>query len=383
MKRIMFVTGLIRFIATALLVPISHAGTPLFTFTPLTPTTIHVPSIGSATVQYIIQNQSPKTHTLLLKPIPGVTQISSVGNCPNPFVLASKQSCILTLEIIGNQIANHITGGPVICQQGPDNTPNPSLCYQPSLAAQLNVNTVMASSAFYAGAQNGSVYYSANSGATWSAMFQMPGNGSPVNSVFATTNTVYAGVANGYIYYTNTNGSSWNVTQTPDRSAIMSVFVNANILYSSTMNGNVYYSNNNGNSWSAMAQPDGSAVNSIFITPTAIYAGTANGSVYYSSNYGSSWSAINGQPDGSAIKDIFVTNDTLYVNTANEYAYSSSSLTGGGSWDAFAQTVYSLFVNSAGTMVYAGTQGGYVYSISNSAELGFVAYTLINSIFYT
>lgn len=108
--------------------------------------------------------------------------------------------------------------------------------------------------------------------------------------------------------------------------------------------------------------------------------GTELGNVYYSINNGVTWVSINGQPDGSSVQNVFIGGSTIYVSTQNEFAYSSLALTGGGSWNTIAQTVYSLFVTSASTL-YAGTQGGYVYSITAGEELGFVAYTPINSVY--
>ena len=111
-----------------------HAGTPLWTFTPLTQTTITVAASDTATVRYQVTNQSRKTHTLAMKAIPGVTQITTSGNCPNPFVLGYQQSCILNLSINGSALKGNIQGGPIVCQQG-----NPNQCYQPSAANSLHI----------------------------------------------------------------------------------------------------------------------------------------------------------------------------------------------------------------------------------------------------
>ncbi|EHL28969.1 WD40/YVTN/BNR-like repeat-containing protein [Legionella drancourtii] len=371
---------IIRFFTVFLMPALVFAGTPLFTITPLTPTTIQVPLVSAFTIQYVVQNQSAKPHTLIMKPINGITQVTSAGNCPNPVVLGAKQSCTLTLIVNGAQISGAINEGPQICQQGPNGKPNPQLCYQPSQANALHVSTMPITQIFYSGAQNGTVYYSFNNGATWIAITP-PGNGSPIDSIFATTNNLYAGAANGFIYYTANNGMTWSATSSPDSSSVNSVFSMTNTLYAGTTNGFVYYSTNNGTTWNQTSSPDGSSITAVFATTHALYAGTENGSVFYSINNGASWIAINGQPDGSAIQSIFVANNTLFINTANEYSYSSSSLTGGGIWTAFAQSVYSLFVNSAGNLFYGGTQSGYVYSITDGTELGFITYTPINSVF--
>ncbi len=113
---------------------LTYAGTPVWTFTPLTSTTITVAANDTATVSYQVTNQSRKSHTLVMKAIPGVTQVTSTGNCPNPFVLDYQQSCTLNLSINGSALNGNVNGGPVVCSQG-----NPSQCYQPSAANSLRI----------------------------------------------------------------------------------------------------------------------------------------------------------------------------------------------------------------------------------------------------
>lgn len=107
-----------------------QAGTPLWTFEPLSATTITVPANGTATIQYRITNQSSRLHTLVMQSMEGITQISTgLGVCGNPIVLPGKNSCILSLQINGSQLNGPITDGPVVCQQGSTNQ-----CYRPSSA---------------------------------------------------------------------------------------------------------------------------------------------------------------------------------------------------------------------------------------------------------
>lgn len=113
----------------------AYAGTPLWTFEPLTATTIAVPANGSAMVQYRVTNQSSKPHTLTMQPIGGITQSTTGFNvCGNPFVLRGKNSCILSLQINGSQLNAPIVDGPVVCQQGSTNQ-----CYRPSSANILRI----------------------------------------------------------------------------------------------------------------------------------------------------------------------------------------------------------------------------------------------------
>lgn len=121
----------------------SYAASPVWTLTPLTATTLDVPTNSSATVQYIVTNQARKTLTLAMKPIQGIMQnISGPGICPNPFSLAQNQSCTLSLSLDGSALPQSVKGGPVICQTNANGTPNPNSCYQPSSSNQLNITKV-------------------------------------------------------------------------------------------------------------------------------------------------------------------------------------------------------------------------------------------------
>ncbi|MBG77484.1 MAG: hypothetical protein CL570_00430, partial [Alphaproteobacteria bacterium] len=107
----------------------------MWTFEPLTETTFPVPTNLNPTVQYRVTNQSNKPHTLTMKPIQGVTQITTGANvCGNPFVLQGKGSCILSLQVNGSELNNPVTNAPVVCQQGSN-----TQCYRPSSANVLRL----------------------------------------------------------------------------------------------------------------------------------------------------------------------------------------------------------------------------------------------------
>lgn len=112
-----------------LLLGTAQAGHPLWTFQPLTQTTLAVPENGNATVQYRVTNNSNRTHTLMMQSIEGVVQNSSgINLCSNPIILYSKESCILSLQINGSRLDTPVTDGPILCQQGG----NRNQCYRPS-----------------------------------------------------------------------------------------------------------------------------------------------------------------------------------------------------------------------------------------------------------
>ena len=111
-----------------------HAGSPVWTFTPLTNTTVTVASSETATIQYTVTNQSMRSHTLEMTRIPGISQTTTAGNCGNPFTLGYQESCTLTLVVTGSALQGNVSGGPKVCQQG-----NALQCYQPSSSDSLNI----------------------------------------------------------------------------------------------------------------------------------------------------------------------------------------------------------------------------------------------------
>ena len=140
MKRIGFIKQGLFALVFFQVITLSHAGAPLWTFTPLTETTISVPANSTATVQYQVTNQSSRAHTLAMSSITGVSQLTTgVGVCGNPFTLSGHGSCTLSLQIDGSQVASGSTNGPIVCEQG-----STLQCYRPSPADILNI-TVTAS----------------------------------------------------------------------------------------------------------------------------------------------------------------------------------------------------------------------------------------------
>lgn len=240
-------------------------------------------------------------------------------------------------------------------------------------------------SVLYAAGANSYLYYSRDQGLTWKVTPQRPNSNNAIGSVFSTDTTLYVATTSKFLFSSMNHGVSWRSSSpTPDNSRIECVFVTpANTIYIGTKSGHVYYSTNGGLQWTATSnRPSaGFGVKSIHIAGAAIYAGSTDGNVYYSPD-GVVWSAINGMLDGSPIQDIHIANNTLYVNTQNQYVYTSSELTGGGTWDLFAQTVFSSFVSSDATIHFAATQNGYLFSLVSGDSLGFVSYTPINSIYY-
>jgi hypothetical protein len=115
------------------------AGTPLWSIVATSPTTINLPADQTALVSYSVTNKTPRTQTLRMNPIPGVSQQTAEdGYCTNPFVLAPSQSCSLVLLISGANIPESgITGGPIVCVNN-----NQMACSQPDVSNKLNITKI-------------------------------------------------------------------------------------------------------------------------------------------------------------------------------------------------------------------------------------------------
>lgn len=140
-------SGLFWYIITSLLAhTVTWAGIPVWSIMPLTHTTLSVPSDVTATVKYLVRNNPSTSHTLIMKAIDGITQIT-VGSkiCGNPFTLASGETCTLVLVMTGRTLTGRVIGGPELCELGADNQPDLQLCYQPaSPQASLNITPTSA-----------------------------------------------------------------------------------------------------------------------------------------------------------------------------------------------------------------------------------------------
>lgn len=131
----MLIKNIKKLLLSCFMITTTYAGTPLWTIEPLTPTTLVVNANRTAVVQYRVTNNSNRRHTLVMNTIDAVEQAASgVGICTNPFVLAGKQSCILSLTIDGAKLTSSTINGPEVCEQG-----TWLQCYRPAAQNMLHV----------------------------------------------------------------------------------------------------------------------------------------------------------------------------------------------------------------------------------------------------
>ncbi|MGC1182042.1 MAG: DUF1566 domain-containing protein, partial [Legionella sp.] len=99
-----------------LLWPAAQAAQPLWTIVPApgsNPTQTVIRN-ATATVQYMVQNQSAKPKNLVMQSIRGIAQTTPCQLAPKG---QAGSSCTLNLAITGSRLPrNGVHGGPVLCQ---------------------------------------------------------------------------------------------------------------------------------------------------------------------------------------------------------------------------------------------------------------------------
>lgn len=361
-----FKSSILRFsigVLATLLTTYLHASKPLWSFTAdaYYPPNISITSIGTAYIQYTVTNQSQKTHTLVMKPIAGVTQVTTGGNCSSSFTLAYQQSCTLQLLVNGSMISEHLDGGPIVCQQGDANQ-----CYQPDSAQALNITRIPIARYLVTpvSTQHGSI--SPSTAQTVVAGTSLDFIATPAAGYHVHQWLVDGGVA-------QRGGGRFTLSHIDSNKTVEATFIRTGTLYAGTEGGYVYFSTDNGLIWSTTTSPSfGHAVNSVFSTQSTLYVGSEDGRVYHSTNNGVSWGATAPVPGGVAVTGVYVANInnvlTIYAGTQNGVLYYS---TDGSTWTATtnpgAGRINSIFINTSNT-IYVGSHDGNVYfSINNGS----------------
>lgn len=127
-----FMRGAQAFLWSSLMATAAQAGAPVWTFTPLTPTTVALPPGTTGSVEYLVTNHSSRPKNLVIQSTSGITQTSA---CNLAAKGAPGSTCTLTLEINGSNIPEGgIQSGPRLCLNS-----NPNQCYQPERANVLHI----------------------------------------------------------------------------------------------------------------------------------------------------------------------------------------------------------------------------------------------------
>ncbi|MGD0844232.1 MAG: hypothetical protein ABSA06_07660 [Geobacteraceae bacterium] len=250
----------------------------------------------------------------------------------------------------------------------------------------------------YAGTYGDGVYKSMDGGNNWS----------PANTGMTTANVysltidhssqsaaVFAGTYGDGVFKSTDGGSNWS----PVNTGLTNTFVQTLAIdpsspatvYAGTYGDGVFKSTDGGSNWS----PVNTGLTNTFIqtlaidpsTPATVYAGTYGDGVYKSTDGGSNWSPVN---TGMTTANVYaLTIDpstpsvTVIAGTYGSGVYKSTD--GGSSWspinigltNAFVQTL--AIDPSTPAILYAGTDGGGVFSRSEAPDISLTTHFAVST----
>jgi len=189
---------------------------------------------------------------------------------------------------------------------------------------------------------------------------------------------VVAGTNFGTVYRSADSGATWLDT-TGDFSSDPNVYALAAmgpLLFAGTENG-VYRSRNNGGTWDALGTSmmgAGTFVTALAVSGANVYAGTEGHGLFYSTDSGTTWSAASGLVNANvhtfAVVDSSASSPVMFAGTEiGVYR----SLNGGASWSKMSSGLSTLNVfamTSLGTDggLFAGTYGGGIFLSPDGGE---------------
>ena len=222
----------------------------------------------------------------------------------------------------------------------------------------------------YAGTQGSGVFYSSNSGTSWTQVINGL-NSTFINALTMSGSTVFAG--GGGVFTSTNNGANWTNLSSgiPAGEPIMSMAANGSTIFAGTNGDGIYRSLDGGVTWalSNTGLPAAQQIQAIAINGTTIFAGTGVNGVYLSVNNGASWTAVNTGLAGiaSGIESIAIKGSSIFAAVHANGAFLSTN--NGTTWTAVSSGLPNLFVNSFavnGTDLFAAMDNNGVYKSTDN-----------------
>ena len=412
-KVVLIVTGMLVMTTLAQAHP-KPKPQPLWTYSAPSPSSVSVSAGGHATVTYTVTSHTNRSKSLVLQTNPPAPYPSTPGITASACSLPVKGStCTLTITIDGSQVpAGGIHGGPYLCQADSNGTPNRNQCYQPSDSNLLNITKSTAPlqptqyTNIYAQTNNYREVYSFNNGSSWNPMINQQsswcwnifwGRWAPhattASMAIDAQGVVYQAVqgrikgASGQVIYSQ-DGMTWQImnvvfsgADTSDVSNVAAIY--SNTLYVGTVNGYIMSTADLGGAWTQLNQGnvlDASGISTIITDASGtVYVGAGTGSVYYSTTptQGSTWTqAANSPSPGNTITSLAITNtngqSTWYASASDNNVYYSTNQGQTAwtqmtiNWPAGDAGDYITVLSSSNNALYAGTNNGYVFTLTPS-----------------
>lgn len=206
----------------------------------------------------------------------------------------------------------------------------------------------------YRSTNNGTNWFSVNSGLTDTAVMAMTVNGS----------NLFAGTIGSGVFKTTNNGTLWMPVNTGLANlTIYSLITSGTNLIAGTQDG-IFLSTNDGAVWSYKGLT-GNLIFGIAEIGSNLFAGGYGGGVFRSSNNGTNWVEVNNGLTNTAVQCLTVNGTNLYAGTFSGVFRTNDN---GANWIntlGLAGTIVNTLTES-GSNIFAGTSGGGIYLTSNN-----------------
>lgn len=155
-------------------------------------------------------------------------------------------------------------------------------------------------SILYAGSNVGSIYRSADSGVTWTALTSAGSRGWYGLATNAAGTKIIATANTGFVYISNDSGATWTQTSLPSQTWVGAAMspdgTKLLTAFASTTDGNLYYSSDGGTTWAAQKDAAGAVISSRWRNvdlsddgQTMVAASLSTSQIWKTNNGGASW----------------------------------------------------------------------------------------------
>jgi photosystem II stability/assembly factor-like uncharacterized protein len=176
--------------------------------------------------------------------------------------------------------------------------------------------------------KQGKIFYSKDSGETWSDEFNRVKKLDPVSSILSHNNILYAGSNSSKLYISTNHGKSWDVKIVDlllSKSNISTLALKDSLIFAGSNSANkLYKSSDLGKNWISSNSNYSIYITAIHFFNDMVFVGTRNSGLFVSKNLGINWSLVSKFPIVH-ISSLSSVDDNLFCATYGWGIYHSSN----------------------------------------------------------
>ena len=194
----------------------------------------------------------------------------------------------------------------------------------------------------------------------------------PVLTLVTNGPKLFAGAGQGEVWLSTDSGASWNPAKNGlPQSDVFSLVIHDTLMFAATSGSGVYMSANDGGNWTPVNTGLTSLdVRTIAVIGTTLFAGTFDKGIFISTNNGTNWTPANvGIPANEWIRNFLISGTEIFAATQSGVYH---SLNDGTSWSHIDNGIPNPNVMSlmqSGQLFFAGTESHGIYlSVDNGSN---------------